>query len=441
MAGHSTSIPTRIPFVTLPRRSGALTAMLAVGLLIGLATAALLLLGGHEGAERFAQAYHFNWIFWSGMSIGMVMITVALHLTNARWSWSLRRFALAGVAFLPLSWLLFIVDWFGADHLYHHWIHGAKGDHIIEAKEGYLNIGYMIVRDWGAVTILYGLAIWWAMKALRPDVYGAAHNDGQRRWYDRLTRNFRGVNEEAAASRDGMNRLGPILALSFAVLWGMLGIDLAMSMLPHWFSTMFPVIFFMDAFHAGIAMTVLMIVVFRKRLGLEEFITTAQFHDLGKMLFAFGTFWMYINWSQYVVIWYGGLPHEQEWLVQRFHEPFANVVRAAVLCIWLLPFIMLLTRPPKKNPVVLAVVAVIVLVGHWLERFLLTIPSLWHGGEVEHLPLGLPEIGIALGFGALWFFSYTWFLSTFPILPSPATLAAVDTGVIEVPGTGGVAHA
>ncbi|HEX8361253.1 MAG TPA: hypothetical protein VF613_14155 [Longimicrobium sp.] len=439
MAGHSNSMPTRIPFRTLPA-SGALTAGIAVALLIGVAAAVLTLMGGEHGAERFAQAFHFNWIFWSGLSMGMVMFTVALHLTNARWSWSLRRFALAGVAFLPVSALLFIVDWFGADHLYHHWLHPAPGDHVLEAKSGFLNLPFMIVRDFLAVGILYGLAIYFAMLALRPDVYGAAQTDGQRGWYERLTRNFRGVNEEAVRSHGRMTVVAVLLAFAYAFLWGLLGVDLGMSMLPHWFSTMFPVIFFIDGFHAGLAMTALMLVVFRKRIGVEEFITRNQFHDLGKLIFAFAVFWMYINWSQYVVIWYGGLPHEQEWFVLRFHEPFGTIVRIAVGCIFVAPFLGLLTRPPKKNPVVLAAFAVVILVGHWLERFLLTVPSLYHSGEVEHLPLGLPEIGLALGFGALWLFCYTWFMRTFPVLPSPATLAAVDTGFMEIPHEG-AAHA
>jgi hypothetical protein len=432
-------MPTRIPFRTLPA-SGALTAGLGVALLIGVATVVLLLMGGEHGSHRFIEAFHFNWIFWSGLSMGMVMFTVALHLTNARWSWSLRRFALAGVAFLPISALLFVVDWLGADHLYHHWIHAAPGDHVLEAKSGFLNLPFMIVRDFVSVFVLYGLAIYFASLALRPDVYGAAQTDGQRGWYERLTRGFRGVNEEAVRSHRRMTVVAVLLAFAYAFLWGLLGVDLGMSMLPHWFSTMFPVIFFIDGFHAGLAMTALMIVVFRKRIGVDEFITKNQFHDLGKLIFAFAVFWMYINWSQYVVIWYGGLPHEQEWFVLRFHEPFGTLVRIAVGCIFVAPFLGLLTRPPKKNPAVLAAFAVVILVGHWLERFLLTVPSLYHSGEFTRSPIGLPEIGIALGFGALWMLCYTWFMRTFPVLPSPATLAAVDTGFVELPHEG-AAHA
>jgi hypothetical protein len=435
MAGHSSSIPTRIPFRTLPKASGALLGALGLALLLGIASAVFLLTGD---VERFHRAFHFNWIYWSGISMGMVMITVALHITNARWSWSIRRFATAGVAFLPISWLLLGVNFMGSDTLFHHWIHGAKGDHVIEAKSAYLNIGWLIVRDYGAITILYGLAIYFASLALRPDVYGAAQNDGQRRWYDRLTRNFRGVEEEAERSQRRMTVVAPALAALFAILWSLLGIDLGMTMLPHWFSTMFPVIFFVDAFHAGVCMLAIMVTVFRKQLRLEPYITTAQYHDMGKMVFAFGVFWMYINWSQYVVIWYGQLPHEQEFFVQRFNEPFGTVTKIAVGCIFLFPFLSLLTRPPKKTPGVLAGVAAVVLFGHWLERFLLTVPSIYEG---RTLPLGLPEVGLALGFGAVWVATYTWFLRTFPVLPSPAALAAVPSATIEVPVERGVARA
>jgi hypothetical protein len=217
----------------------------------------------------------------------------------------------------------------------------------------------------------------------------------------------------------------------------LIGIDLAMTSLPHFFSTMFPVTFFIGAFHSGLAMTILMVVVFRRSLGLTEFITARQSHDLGKLLFAFAVFWMYVNWSQYVVIWYGLLPHEQEFFTQRFQEPFALVALAAVMLVFVVPFFGLLTRPPKQVLEILAGFAVLIMVGHWLERFMITTPSYWqepYVGNASVLPLGLPEIAMAAGFGALFFACYHWFLRTFPVLPSPAALTAAGTPTVAVPG-------
>jgi hypothetical protein len=130
------------------------------------------------------------------------------------------------------------------------------------------------------------------------------------------------------------------------------------------------------------------------------------------------------------VIWYGLLPWEQPYFVNRFAEPFGGIAAAVVVLVFVLPFFGLLTRPPKKVPAVLAFFAGLVLIGHWLERFMITVPSIW---ESDALPLGLPEIGIGLGFLGLFAASYLWFVRTFPMLPSPASLAARESAVVTVP--------
>ncbi|HEX8246182.1 MAG TPA: hypothetical protein VF541_21910, partial [Longimicrobium sp.] len=173
-----------------------------------------------------------------------------------------------------------------------------------------------------------------------------------------------------------------------------------------------------------------MMVLLRRHLRLEEYITTAQYHDLGKLIFAYSVFWMYVNWSQYVVTWYGLLPHEQQYIVLRFHPQFAVLTELAVACIFVFPFLALLPRAPKKAGGVLAGVSVVIVIGHWLERYLITLPSVWTGA---HAPLGLTEIGISLGFAGLFFASYAGFLALFPVLPSPASLAAIPSPTITLP--------
>ncbi|HLM69514.1 MAG TPA: hypothetical protein VK358_18375, partial [Longimicrobium sp.] len=263
-------MPDAIPFRTLRLSMGV---VLGLGLGGALLVALTYFIGGGEHHERFWHALHFNWLFWASLAMGMVMFAVALHLTNARWAWSIRRFALAGVMFLPVAVILFpLVHWGGYDHYFHHWTH-AKGDPIIDAKKAWLSVNGMFWRDMAGITILMVMSVLFARNQLRPDVYGAEKlkgvDDGQRAWYKRLTGNFRGVHEEAAASVSANNKLGVFLGLAYAFLWGMVGIDQAMTMLPHWFSTMFPVAFFMTAFHGGICMTILMVVLTRRRVGIE----------------------------------------------------------------------------------------------------------------------------------------------------------------------------
>ena len=429
---HDSPIPDAIPFRTLGPLSGAFKVAVAALIVVGVA-AAVLALG--EPA-RLWQGLLFNWLFWSSIAIGMVMFSVALHATNADWAWSIRRFALGGAAFLPVSFILFFVVLFGGYETYfHHWLH-VEGDPVIDAKSGWLNWPGLAIRDVLAVTILYGLALVWTYYHVRPDVYGVkGANAGL---YGRLTQNFRGVREEAEHSRKVLNRMTPPFAIAYAVLWAIIAIDMAMSLAPHWFSTMFPVAFFWTGFHGGVAMTAIAVTLLRGPMGLEPYITRSQFHDLGKLVFAFSVFWMYLNWSQYIVIWYGLLPWEQEFFVQRFAEPYAPISGAVVLLVFALPFLGLLTRPPKMIPQVVAFFATLILIGHWLERFLLIAPSIW---EHENLPLGFLEIGLALGFGGLFLASYLWYLTRVPILPSPATLAARGSALVTVPATRTTGHA
>ncbi|MBA2671226.1 MAG: hypothetical protein H0U67_12705, partial [Gemmatimonadetes bacterium] len=110
------SIPSDIPFRTLGPLSGAVKIALAAMVVLG-AIAVLLTAGTADG--RIWQALLFNWLFWSSLAIGMVMFAVALHITNAGWAWSVRRFALGGAAFLPISFLLLIVVFFGYEHYFH----------------------------------------------------------------------------------------------------------------------------------------------------------------------------------------------------------------------------------------------------------------------------------------------------------------------------------
>ena len=436
MAAHS-DYPSRIPLRTAAASTAGTVGALV---LVAVGVVAFVL----SPADRRWAALHTNWMYWSSVAVGMCILAVALHLTNARWAWSVKRFALGGVAFLPVSLLLFPLMLTGGRHVYfHHWL--AHGDHdpiahdaVLQAKAAWLSFPGMLVRDLVALLVLFGLFVWFAYHQLRTDVQGL-DRVGRDGWaYRWLGRGHPGdLPGEAARSHQLGYYIGVFAALAYAFAWGLIAVDVGMTTLPHFFSTMFPVAFFISAFHSGIAMTALMVVLWRVWLRLEDYITARQFHDLGKLLFAFAVFWMYINWSQYVVIWYGLLPNEQLYFVNKFREPFGKVAVAVVTMVFALPFFGILPRSMKKAPPILAGFSVIVLIGHWLERFLLATPNYWQGEG--GLPLGLPEIGVALGFLGAFVACYHWYLRTFPLLPSPVTLAAAGSNLVMVPGPAKIA--
>lgn len=423
---HDSRIPDAIPFRVLDSVSSPVRILIAALVVIGVV--ALVLAGGDPA--RLWQSLLFNWLFWSSLGIGMVMFAVSLRLTNADWAWSIRRFALGGGTFLPISFLILPIVLFGGrEYYFHHWLH-AEGDPVIAAKSAWLNWPGLPIRDLVLVAVLYAAALAFMYLSIRPDVYGV-RNSRHQGLYARLTEGFRGVQEEAARSHMLTARLGAVLGLLFAFFWGAVAVDMAMSLSPHWFSTMYPVAFFWTAFQGGVAATTIAVVLARRKLRIENHIKPNQFHDLGKMLFAFSVFWMYLNWSQYIVIWYGQIPWEQDFFVRRFSEPFGPIAAAVVICVFAVPFLGLLSKAPKLVPEILVFFAGLILLGHWLERYLLIYPSLFEGAGTD-LPMGLTEIGIALGFLGLFLASYLWYLSRVPILPSPATLAARGSALVEI---------
>ena len=182
-------------------------------------------------------------------------------------------------------------------------------------------------------------------------------------------------------------------------------------------------------------MTALLAVLHRRYPGLEGEITKDRLHDLGKMIFAFSVFWMYLFFSQYLVIWYGNLPEETQFFQarlgteflqstwywegwwDRLGEPYVKVTLLAWICVWVIPFWLLLGQKPKRTWWFLAGVAVISALGFWLERNVLVWPS-W-APEDSFAFLGWIQIGVALGFLGAFSLTYLVFTRVFPALAVP----------------------
>lgn len=182
-------------------------------------------------------------------------------------------------------------------------------------------------------------------------------------------------------------------------------------------STLFGAYIVIGSFYGGLAATAISAVRTRKPLGLETALGRDQFHDLGTLLFGFCLTTVAFFWSQYAVIWYGNLPEETEYVILRTKEmPWAPFAGAVLLMSFLGPALLLISRWMKQNAMALAAVSSVIVIGMWLERYLLVVPSLWHRPE---LPLGWIELLITLGFLAAFLLTYLAFVTRVSILAGP----------------------
>jgi hypothetical protein len=379
----------------------------AVFAIAGLIVFAISLLG--DGSHRAWQAFHVNWLFWTSLTGGSLAITAVHKIANAKWSGVILRFSQAAMAMIPVSLLgAVLVMTVGYHDIYGHMHEELHG--LSSGKQMWLSRTWMSVRLIGGLGLLYYLGWRLVRVDLLHDMAEArAHVDGPRaaRW-DRMLQGF-----NAGVAHESSYRLAPMFAATYAMVFTMVAFDGIMALQPHWFSNLLGGWFFMGAFLGAHMLLALLMLYGGKLLGLGEYISPKQRHDLGKLCFGFTVFWTYLMWAQYLVIWYGNLPEETGFVFSRLWGPWRPVGAAVGLGMFVVPFAGLLGVGPKKTPLTLGIFATVSLCALWLERYLMVLPSV----TAEAGPVfGLPEVGSTVAFLGLFLLCYYAFTRMFPMV-------------------------
>ena len=374
-------------------------------------------------------AYQSNWVYFATLSQCGVVLGGALVIVGARWAGPVRFVAESLSAWVPISFVLACVGYFGHDVVFANWIHGPP-----LGKERWLTLPRVYATDLGIMGVMTVLTLAYLKASFRPALRGAAESAPRARGlFQSWTRDWKGDEAEREESLRKLRVLAPILCLLYAFGYTLVGYDQVMSLLPTWYSTMFGWYFGWGGFLNAVAATALACVLLRRSPGWAAEITKPRMKDLGLMIFAFSIFWMYIFFAQYIVVWYGNLPEETQFIqgrlgsqflqdtwffsLSRLEEPYVRLSLAAWTCNWIVPFWVLLGQRPKRTPAILGPVAAIVVIGFWLERNALIWPSLipQDGGSW----LGGIQLGIAAGFFGGFALVYLIFTRVFPTLPLP----------------------
>jgi len=340
--------------------------------------------------ERTWWAYQTNFVFWVGLAQGMVVFAATQKLAKGHWSGVIIRFAEAGAAFTTVAVVLFIGLIIGRQYIFT-WIHEPRPE-----------VGWWLTNKWffvrnGAILVALSWLSWrFVRHDTAPDVRELAGETVVR------TEDAPRISREAA-----------FLILAYAFGYSLLGYDLIMSLSTKWVSNLFGAFYFMGSFLAGLMALAILSIVLRRTMGLAGVYTSRQQHDLGKLCFGFTVFWAYLMWSQFLVIWYGNLPEETYFIFYRLYGVWRPVGIAVFLLVFLIPFIGLLGVKPKLFAPTMVGFALVSLVGIWLERYLEVVPAINHGAGPA---IGLPEIGVTVFFGGLFFMSWAWFASRYPII-------------------------
>ncbi len=261
-------------------------------------------------------------------------------------------------------------------------------DHVIQAKALYLNVPFFIAR-----AVAYFI-IWWTL----------AHFLKSGRIEQDRTGDPAIVKRLGKLSGGGLVLYG--ITITFAV------IDWLMSMQPHWFSTIFGMIFMAGEGLSAFSFVILMLSWLVKRDPLKAIVTPKHLIDLGNLMLAFVILWTYTSFSQFLLIWAGNLPEEISFYLPRFRHGWQYVAIALLLFHFAVPFILLLQRSIKGKAARVGMLALALVAARWIDMYWLIAPTIHPTLYLSWMDLAAP-----LGLGGIWLALWARTLQTRSLLP------------------------
>ena len=341
------------------------------GMTVGVLGVVLAIIGFFVSpVDRFYQAYLVAYTFWMGVILGSMALLMVQHLSGGVWGIVLRRPFEAAVRTLPFMTILFLPIVLGMHSLYE-WSHEGitETDPIIAAKALYLNTPFFLLRQ-----VIY-FAIWNLIGFLLTRWSQEHDRTGDPALLGRLSR------------LSGAGLVIYFLTVTFAM------VDWTMSVNPHWFSTIWGMLYIGGQGLSAFAFGIVVLVMLARVAPLNRVLTSHHFHDLGKLLFAFLMLWAYLQFSQFLIIWSANIPEEIPHYLNRWENSWKYLSIFIVVGHFMVPYALLLSRDLKRNYGKLQIIAAWILFARIADYWWHVAPELHKDGlTVSLLDVALPLV-------------------------------------------------
>lgn len=332
-----------------------------------------LTLGFLFDSQRAWANYLLNNYYFVSLSVGAAFFIAIQYVTQAGWSAAFKRVPEAMTAYLPVAGGLFLLLFFGMHSLYH-WTHPdlLQNDALLQHKSPYLNVPFFFARlvlffaAWTVLTLVL------RRLSLREDQFGGLDYFYKSELYSKI--------------------LIFVIALSFSLF----AVDLLKSLEPHWFSTLFAGRSFIAALLHASSVIALIVILLHNR-GHFAMLNHSHLHDFTRYIFMSSIVWGYFNFAEFMLIWYGNIPEETIYFVNRWEGVYKVLFFANIIINWFIPFLVLMPRKTSRSKPVMVPVILLLMVGQYTELYYIIWPATVHAPK-----FGLLEIGTFLGFLGLF---------------------------------------
>lgn len=350
--------------------------------------------------------YIINFVFFIGISHAGTLISAILRLSKAEWRRPITRMAEVITAIvLAIGGLHPIIDMGRPDRILHLLTNGRLQSPLL--------------WDVTSITAYFGASTVYLYIPMIPDIAILRDRGTKPQWlYRFLAWGWEGTKKQKKVLERAINIL-MVMVIPIAIsVHTVISYIFAMTLQPGWHSTIFGPYFVVGAIFSGIAALLIVMIAFRKVFHLEHYLKEIHFKYLGMLLLIMSMLWGYFTFSEYLTGYYGHEPNEMRVILYKFVGGMAPYFWLMVVCNFVIPFTILANPKTRKIPGILFA-SITVVVGMWLERLIVVVPSLANPRLPYPTGIYIPtltEWSLFAGGVAVFILGYLLFAKFFPLI-------------------------